>query len=143
MYFATILTSHSLKVAALLDSDNAGDQAAQQEILVHRLGHKRILRTTDFTVPKIEKAEIEDLLRDTLAQVAKTELGWDITETLSNSKGKPVIDLFQRKIGKDFSKYKLAKAFLRWSRDHSIEDLTSNEITGCTNLISAINNALK
>ncbi|SUC46503.1 Uncharacterised protein [Providencia stuartii] len=48
VYFATILTSHNLKVAALLDSDNAGDQAAKQEVLVHRLGNKRILRTSDF-----------------------------------------------------------------------------------------------
>ncbi|QZN96808.1 AAA family ATPase [Symbiopectobacterium purcellii] len=31
VYFATILVSHNLKVAALLDSDNAGDQAAKQE----------------------------------------------------------------------------------------------------------------
>ncbi|MCF5724601.1 AAA family ATPase, partial [Pseudomonas syringae] len=50
VYFATILTSHNLKVAALLDSDNAGDQAAKQEILVHRLGSKRILRTSDYVV---------------------------------------------------------------------------------------------
>lgn len=38
VYFATILIAHNLKVAALLDSDNAGDQAATQEVLVHRLG---------------------------------------------------------------------------------------------------------
>lgn len=34
VYFATILYAHKLKVAALLDSDNAGDQAARQDILV-------------------------------------------------------------------------------------------------------------
>lgn len=143
VYFATILTSHNLKVAALLDSDNAGDQAANQEILVHRLSNKRILRTSDFTVPKIEKAEIEDLLRDTLIKVAKSELNWDVTEVMESSSDKPIIDLFQRVIGKDFSKYKLAKAFLRWSRDHSAADLSANEIQGCTNLINAINAALK
>ena len=32
------------KVAALLDSDAAGDQAAQQETLLHTLGNKCILR---------------------------------------------------------------------------------------------------
>lgn len=143
VYFATILTSHNLKVAALLDSDNAGDQAANQEILVHRLGNKRILRTSDFTVPKIEKAEIEDLLRDTLIKVAKSELNWDLTTAMANAGDKPIINLFKSEIGNEFSKYKLAKAFLRWSRDHSCTDLSANEIQGCTNLVSAINVALK
>jgi energy-coupling factor transporter ATP-binding protein EcfA2 len=143
VYFATILTSHSLKVAALLDSDNAGDQAAQQEVLVHRLSNKRILRTSDYSVPKIDKAEIEDLLRDTLVGIAKSELGWDITSAMASTPNKPIIDIFQKHIGKDFSKYKLAKAFLKWSRDHSASDLTENEIEGCANLINAINSALK
>lgn len=35
VYFATILYAHRLKVAALLDSDVAGNQAAQQETLIH------------------------------------------------------------------------------------------------------------
>lgn len=142
VYFATILTSHNLKVAALLDSDNAGNQAAQQEILVNRLGNKRILRTSDFTVQKIEKAEIEDLLRDTLVVVAKSQLSWDIASKLASAGNRPIVDVFQREV-KDFSKYKLAKAFLRWSREHTISDLTENEIQGCTNLINAINSALK
>jgi len=45
VYFATILHANSLKVAALLDSDAAGDHAAQQETLIHTLGNKIILRT--------------------------------------------------------------------------------------------------
>lgn len=143
VYFATILTSHNLKVAALLDSDNAGDQAAQQEILVHRLGNKRILRTSDFTIPKIERAEIEDLIRDTLVLVASSELGWDISSAIISTPDKPIIDLFQKVIGKEFSKYKLSKAFLKWSRDHTASDLTKSEIEGCTRLINAINSALR
>ncbi|MFK3722351.1 AAA family ATPase [Pseudomonas monteilii] len=143
VYFATILTSHNLKVAALLDSDNAGDQAARQEVLVHRLSNKRILRTSDYAVPKVEHAEIEDLLRDTLATIAKADLGWDITSALGNAADKPIIDIFQKQIGKDFSKYKLAKAFLRWSRDHSANELKAHEVEGCANLINAINAALK
>ncbi|SUC46504.1 Uncharacterised protein [Providencia stuartii] len=96
-----------------------------------------------FTRPKIDKAEIEDLLRDTLVQIAKDELNWDITTSFSGAIDKPIINIFQKEIGKDFSKYKLAKAFLKWSRDHSITNLTKNEIQGCTNLINAINSALK
>ncbi|MBX3629615.1 MAG: AAA family ATPase [Nitrosomonas sp.] len=61
VYYATILHAHNLKVASLLDSDSAGDQAAQQETLVHTLGNKNILRTKDYC--SIQKAEIEDLLR--------------------------------------------------------------------------------
>jgi predicted ATP-dependent endonuclease of OLD family len=143
VYFATILTSHNLKVAALLDSDNAGDQAAQQEILVHRLGNKRILRTSDYTEPKIEHAEIEDLLRSVLVEVAKSDFGWDIATALASTPDKPIVDVFQKQVGKEFSKYKLAKAFLRWSRDHSMSDLAVNEVESCTNLINAINAALK
>lgn len=143
VYFATFLTSNNLKVAALLDSDNAGDQAAQQDVLVHKLGNKRILRTSDFSVPKIEKAEIEDLFRDTLVNIAKSELNWDITTEISSAGNKPIINIFEMKIGKGFSKYRLAKTFLKWSRDHSIADLTDNEVKGCQNLINAINLALK
>jgi predicted ATP-dependent endonuclease of OLD family len=143
VYFATILTSHNLKVAALLDSDNAGDQAAQQDILVHRLGNKRILRTSDYTMPKIERAEVEDLIRDTLVLVASSELGWDISSAVAGAPNKPIIDLFQKVIGKEFSKYKLSKAFLKWSRYHTASDLTKPEIEGCTRLINAINSALK
>lgn len=143
VYFATILTSHNLKVAALLDSDNAGDQAAQQEVLVHRLSNKRILRTSDYAVPKIEHAEIEDLLRETLAAIAKADLGWDITSALGSAADKPIVGIFQKQIGKDFSKYKLAKAFLRWSRDHTANELKAHEVEGCANLINAINAALK
>ena len=50
VYYATILHANDLMVAALLDSDAAGDAAAQQETLVHTLGNKRILRTKDHYV---------------------------------------------------------------------------------------------
>lgn len=143
VYFATILVAQSLKVAALLDSDNAGDQAARQEVLVHRLGAKKILRTADFTTPKIAKAEIEDLVRPTLVTVAKAELQWDIEAEVIAAPDKPVIDIFTNKFGNGFSKYKLAKAFLRWARDHTAADLSEDEIAGCSGLITAINNALK
>lgn len=143
VYFATILVAQSLKVAALLDSDNAGDQAANQEVLVHRLGAKKILRTADFTTPKIPKAEIEDLVRPTLVQVAKAELQWDIEAEVAAAPDRPLVDIFTKKFGAAFSKYKLAKAFLRWARDHSSSELSEGEIADCSSLITAINNALK
>ncbi|SCX03891.1 AAA family ATPase [Agrobacterium rosae] len=143
VYFATILVAHNLKVAALLDSDNAGDQAAKQDVLVHRLGAKRILRTMDFTVPPIPKAEIEDILRDTLIKVASSDLGIDVSAEVAASPTTPVIDLLTRKGGAKFSKYKLAKAYVRWTREHSSSDLSEAERKSWSKLIDAVNAALK
>lgn len=143
VYFATILTAHNLKVAALLDSDNAGDQAANQELLVHRLGAKRIIRTADYTDPKIPKAEIEDLLRDTLVPLAASELGIDVATEAAATPTAPIVDLLSRKGGVAFSKYKLAKAYLRWTRDHVAADLSEAERAGWAKLLAAVSRALK
>lgn len=141
VYYATILHAHNLKVAALLDSDNAGDQAAQQENLVHSLGNKNILRTKDYC-SEIPKAEIEDLLRITLTSIAKDLYGVDLKEQVKNQKSRPIIELFTAEI-KDFSKYKLAKAFIRWTRENDLSKLDKNEINGITSLINQVNKVLK
>lgn len=141
VYYATILFAHNLKVAALLDSDAAGDQAAQQENLVHTLGNKNILRTKDF-VTGIDKPEIEDLLRTTLVSIAKSEYGIDTEATVTNQPTRPIIDIFSKEIP-DFSKYKLAKAFIKWTRTNDASALTQNEQTTWKNLIQQINKALK
>lgn len=142
VYFATILHANKLKVAALLDSDAAGDQAAQQDVLVHSLGNKCILRTKDFYKGSVAKPEIEDLLRSTLVNIAKTDLGWDVSAPSVKNPGQPLVDVFASEVA-DFSKYKLAKAFLRWSRDHKAADLSDAEQKAWISLISAINKALK
>ena len=74
VYFATILHAQGFKVAALLDSDSAGDQAAKQNTLVHTFGNKGILRTKDYIQDEIKAAEVEDLLRETLISVANSDL---------------------------------------------------------------------
>ena len=79
VYYATILHAQKLKVAALLDSDAAGEQAAQQDVLVHTLGNKAILRTKDAYGGAVKRPEIEDMLGATLVQVAKGDLHWDVT----------------------------------------------------------------
>ena len=142
VYFATILHANRLKVAALLDSDAAGSQAAQQETLVHTLGHKRILRTRDAYGGPVRKPEIEDLLRDTLVVIAKKDLGWDVSASAAASPARGIIGIFSREI-QGFSKYKLAKAFLRWARAHEAEALQENERVQCEKLIRAINAALR
>ncbi len=142
VYFATILHAQGFKVAALLDSDSAGDQAAQQDTLVHTLGNKRILRTKDFLQDEIKAAEVEDLLRDTLVGIAKSELSWDISGTAGEQPKRPLISIFESEI-KDFSKYRLAKTFVRWSRDHDASDLSEGEREHWKKLIRSANAALK
>jgi len=142
VYFATILHAQGLKVAALLDSDNAGNQAAEQDTLVHTLGNKAILRTKDYLNAEIKGAEIEDLLRDTLISVANIELSWDVAAKAKGQPKRSLVSVFESEI-KDFSKYKLAKAFLRWSRDHSASDLSEAEREQWIKLITGINSALK
>lgn len=142
VYYATILHAHNLKVAALLDSDNAGDQAAQQESLVHTLGNKSILRTKDFC--GIEHAEIEDLLRDTLPLIIKDTCSLDIVDEVAQQPSLPIM-LIIKKVnkGKGISKYDLAKNFIRWTREHSSSDLSSNELKQWISLIEKVNAVLK
>ena len=142
VYYATILHAQKLKVAALLDSDSAGDQAAQQDILVHRLGNKNILRTKDMYTGSVNSPEIEDLLRETLIKVAKNDLGWDVEETASTQPSRPIVDIFSDAIP-DFSKYRLAKSYLRWTRNSSAAELAPDELIQWTTLFNAINKVLK
>lgn len=140
VYYATILHAHHLKVAALLDSDAAGDQAAQQETLVHTLGNKNILRTKDYC--DIPKAEIEDLLRETLIGIAKSEFGVDVSITAQSQSERPIISIFNDEVAQ-FSKYKLAKAYIRWTRSNDSSALTGDERSKWKGLIENINKALK
>jgi len=142
VYWATILHAHKLKVAALLDSDMAGDQAAYQEILVHTLGNKAVLRTKDAYSGAVEKPAVEDLLRKTLIDVAKNDLGWDVAEAATVQRERSIIDVFASAVS-DFSKYRLAKAFLRWTQDHRAADLSDNERSQWKKLIGTINWTLK
>jgi hypothetical protein len=142
VYFATILHAQKLKVAALLDSDAAGDQAATQETLLHTLGNKGILRTKDSYTGGVTKPEIEDLLRETLVKVGKDDLGWDVTDVAAAQPARPIADIFSDNIS-GFSKYKLAKAYLRWTRDHAASDLAADERTAFEDLIDRANRALK
>ncbi|WP_353096360.1 AAA family ATPase [Empedobacter brevis] len=141
VYYATILFAHNLKVAALLDSDVAGDQAAEQENLVHTLGNKNILRTKDF-VSGIEKAEIEDLLRETLIKVVKEEYDVDTSEIAKAQSKRPIIDIFSKEVP-HFSKYKLAKAYIKWTRSKTSSDLTTKELANWKKMINTVNKILK
>jgi energy-coupling factor transporter ATP-binding protein EcfA2 len=142
VYYATILHAQKLKVAALLDSDAAGDQAAAQDVLVGTLGNKNILRTKDYYKGPVTKPEIEDLLRETLVALAKADLGWDVTTHAAGQPSRPIADIFVEYVP-GFSKYKLAKAFLRWSRAKVAADLAPGEREQLAALFAAVNKALK
>ena len=55
----------------------------------------------------------------------------------------PVVDLLGRKGGSTFSKYKLAKAYVRWTRDHVAGARSEAERKAWGKLIDAVNSALK
>jgi hypothetical protein len=141
VYYCALLRGQKLKVAALLDSDAAGDQAATQDELVRLLKGKEILRTKDHYSGAINKTEIEDLLRETLISLAKTDLGWDVSTVAAAQPARPIVDIFTSEIS-GFSKYRLAKAFLRWLSTHSWSDLTADEQAAWASLTAAVNKAL-
>lgn len=142
VYFATILHSNHLKVAALLDSDAAGDLVANQDTLVSALGNKNILRTKDVYSGAVIKVEIEDLFRVSLVAVANSELGWDVSATASSQPTRPIVDIFTAEVT-GFSKYKLAKGFLRWTQQVKSGALMAEEIVAAKKLIEKINRVLK
>ncbi|MBD3280895.1 AAA family ATPase [Candidatus Dojkabacteria bacterium] len=141
VYYATILHAHNLKVSALLDSDAAGEQAAKQEHLVHSLGNKNILRTQDFC-DGVPKSEIEDLLRETLPKIVHAEYGVDISKMVKEQSKRPIVDICAAEV-KEFSKYKLAKAFVRWSRENKAKNLNKNELDMWKKLFEHVNKSLK
>lgn len=143
VYFATILRAQNLNIAALLDSDAEGELAAKQDILVNALGNKRILRTKDVYIGLVATPEVEDILRETLLTIAKEECGWDAISVAQTQEKRPIVDVLRSIANTDFSKYKLAKAFIRWSRDHELNDLRENEIKQAEKLIEKINKSLK
>ncbi|MDC9501070.1 AAA family ATPase [Pseudoalteromonas sp. Angola-18] len=142
VYFATLLHAQKLKVSALLDSDAAGEAAASQDTLVNALGNKAIIRTKDVYKGDVKKTEVEDLLRDTLVEIAKSSLGWDIESQASSQASRPIVDIFDKEIS-NFSKYKLAKAFLKWSRENDSSALKPIEVEQWKALFTKVNNALK
>jgi hypothetical protein len=137
-YYATILHARKLKVAALLDSDSAGEETAKQAVLAHTLGSKGIVRTKDAYTGSAMRVEIEDLLRNTLVNLAKSEFGWDITAAAAEQPNRQIVEIFKSEI-RDFSKYKLAKAYVRWTRGHTSSDLSIAERVQWTTLIEKIN----
>ena len=142
VYYATILHASKLKVAALLDSDAAGDNATKQERLVRSLGHKNVLRTKDAYTGTATKPVIEDMLRETLITVAASDPGWDVRVAAASRPDRSIVEIFADEVA-NFSRYELAKAYVRWTRAHKADDLTVAEQVQWENLVDLINAALE
>lgn len=141
-YFCTIYAGQSLDVAALLDSDNAGDQAATQDALTALLPKKAILRVAEFLVTPYRGAEIEDLFRSTLAERAK-DLGWDSIATIAAQPTRPIMEILAAEHGtKSVSKWKLSKSFMNWLGQNGYTALTDDERAAWEKLATAVNKAL-
>lgn len=140
VYYSTILTSQDLRVAALLDSDAAGDKAADQEALWQLLTSKRILRTGDH-VTGVQRAEIEDLLRVSLGLVARDECGWDSVSTIAAHSQRPIMEILADE-HTEVSKWKLARAFVRWLATNGADALTADEQESWASLVAAANKSL-
>lgn len=140
-YFATIYAGQNLDVVTLFDSDTAGDQAAKQEALVALLPRKAILQVGQFLDPAIANAEIEDVFRETIAEVAKS-LGWDSTKTILSQPGRPIMNILSAEHGKGVSKWKLAKQFMIWLGVNGYTALKPSEKDAWGKLATAVNKAL-
>jgi len=108
---------------------------------VRTLGNKAILRTKDAYDGPVKGPEVEDMLRSTLVQVAKNDLGWDVVGMAAAQPSRAIVNVFSTMVP-HFSKYRLAKAFLRWTRNHGAADLSEDERRQWKKLIEAVNAAL-
>lgn len=141
VYHASVLHSRDWQVAALFDSDGPGTAAAEDEAFVHLMKKERIYLVGDFYEGPVEQPEFEDLLRDTLLRVARDELGIDAYERASTQPHRTVGDLVGDGLGGSFSRHGLAKAFIRWMRNHGWDDLTERERYVMQELFAAVNQA--
>ena len=141
VYYSTMLRSQALKVAALLDSDVAGDTAANDETMSHLLGKGGVLRIGDFIATEVKSPEIEDLLRETLSKIVETETGTKPPEFDAQPK-RGVVSIIS-KAATPIKKYHLAKAFLKWARDNGPDDLSAAEREAWSKIFEAVNKTLK
>ena len=111
----------------------------------HHSFHQSIMvdRTKDVYNGQVSTPEIEDIPRDTLLTIAKEQCGWDAIAVTQAQEKRPIVNVLESVAKKDFSKYKLAKAFIRWAREHDLNNLQAAEIARAEKLIEKVNKALQ
>ena len=90
----------------------------------------------------MQNSAVGSRIRDTLVKLAETQFGKDVSAKAKAQPKRPIVDLFAEEVP-GFSKYHLAKAYVRWTRDHEAKDLTEEERAQWSLLIDKINKALK
>jgi hypothetical protein len=140
-YFPTLLHAEAT-VAALLDSDAAGPHGEEQDRLVDRLGYEQVIRTKDAYEGPIPSPRIEELLRETLLALSR-DLGWDGSAALDQEgRPLPIGRAFTDDAGFEVSRYRLAKEYVNWTRDHRAFDLTADERVLWMRFLERVNKAL-
>ena len=138
-----VLFGNKLRVAVLLDSDNAGNIAARKDVLTKDMGVENILRVDQFLDKSlsVKKAEIEDMLRETLADIAsKLYKKEGLVETVKGSP-KSINIILKKELGKRFDKVELLDAYKIWA-DEGNAKLSPKEIKQWTKLIKKINHIM-
>lgn len=74
--------------------------------------------------------------------MAHNEFGVDTSEMAKEQSGRPIVELFSSEI-EGFSKYRLAKSYIRWTRENRASDLLQGEQEQWKKLIESINKVLK
>ena len=115
--------------------------AAIQQRLVETLGSRRVLRTKDSYDGPVTGPRIEELLRETLVSIGR-QLGWEAMDEAGRDWGaRPIGEVFAKVAGPEYTPYRLAKEYVRWTRDHRAADLTATERIQWMGFIEKINQA--
>ena len=85
---------------------------------------------------------MKNMREESRLHVARKSTVKDVAATANAQPERSVVDVFKTEID-TFTKYRLAKAFVRWTRDHQARDLSNDERTRWKKLITSINGALR
>jgi hypothetical protein len=99
------------------------------------------MRTKDFLDGDVATPTIEDMIRETLISVAKSELGWDVAQHSASNPNSPILKVFDERMGNEYSRAKLTKAFMNWARPKidAFSRLTADEQKRLKRLYEEIN----
>ena len=75
--------------------------------------------------------------------MAKEALGWDVAVQASVQPSRSIVEVCAEALGPTFSRYQLAKTYVRWTRDHTAQDLTAAERTDWKAVVEGVNRALR
>jgi energy-coupling factor transporter ATP-binding protein EcfA2 len=142
-YFAAIMHTKDSRVAVLSDA-LSGTHERDRERLLNVVGKERVIRSKDIADQRIDTPTIEDLMRNTMISVARSELYWDALHAVQSAPEVPILKIFESRV-KDYSRMKLAKAFMSWARPkiNAFSMLEEDERERFKVLIGSINRALE